>query len=209
MNAEVLYFFKANYAPGRICLIGSSNPIYKLIRDAQKEITKDGKPSKYNHAFLMGNVRNDGRDDGSIYIFESDLHVSVQDWEVKNGVMESRITKWCLDDLEYAAVLGLNLIQTETDALVEKGLWYAYDEEHLRYPVGELFGTLWAILTHKLSQRNIFDQNHAVQCATFVRMCYQSIHQDFITSSTDASNTSPEEISQSSVFTFRKEWARS
>ena len=209
MNAEVLYFFKANYAPGRICLIGSSNPIYMLIRDAQKGITKDGKPSKYNHAFLMGNVRNDGRDDGNMYIYESDLHVSVKDWEVKNGVMESRITKWCLDDLEYAAVLGLNLTQAETDALVGKGLWYAYDEEHLRYPVGELFGTLWAILTHKLSQRNIFDQKHAVQCATFVRMCYQSIHQDFITNSTDASNTSPEEISQSNVFTFRKEWARS
>ena len=118
MNAEVLYFFKANYAPGRICLIGSSNPIYMLIRDAQKGITKDGKPSKYNHAFLMGNVRNDGRDDGSMYIYESDLHVSVKDWEVKNGVMESRITKWCLDDLEYAAVLGLNLTQAETDALV-------------------------------------------------------------------------------------------
>jgi hypothetical protein len=208
MNAHVLDFFRTHYAPGRVCLVGSKNPIYMAIREAQRSLTKDGKASRYNHCFLMGNTRKDKRDDGSIYIFESDLHVSVHDWEVKNGVMESRIAKWCPDDCEYAAVLGMDLSQGDVDKLVANALWYAYDEQHLRYPVGELFGTLWALLTHRLSQKNIFDMKYAVQCSTFVRMCYRDIGREMITNGTDLTNTSPEAISQSGLFTFRKEWAR-
>ncbi len=206
MNAQVLDFFNTHYAPGRVCLIGSASPVYRLIREGQAGLTADGRASRYNHTFLMGEKRNDGRADGGIYIFESDLHVSVTDWEVKNGVMESRITKWCLDDLDYAAVLGMDISGTETNSLLQKALWYAYDDQHLRYPVGELFGTLWAIISRRLSRKNIFDNEYAVQCATFVRMCYQAIGHDMITTGSHPSNTSPEEISQSASFTFRKEW---
>jgi hypothetical protein len=208
MNQAVLNFFRQNYAPGRICIIGSSTPMYKLIRNSQSGLTKDGKSSRYNHTFLMGNVRDDGRDDGSIYIYESDLHVSVPDWEIKNGVMESRITKWCLDGLEYAAVLGVDLTQQETESILRKALWYSFDEHHLSYPVGSLFGTLWAIIAGQISRKNIFNSADAVQCATFVRLCYQSINRDIMATSTDLSNTSPEGISQSQVFTFRKEWKK-
>jgi hypothetical protein len=208
MNTSVHDFFRAHYAPGRVCLIGSTNPVHQLIREAQQSITTDGQASKYNHTFLMSEQRNDGRDDGSIYIFESDLHASMHDLELKNGIMESRITKWCLDDLEYAAVLGLDLTPSEIDALVSKALWYAYDEEHLRYPIGGLFGTLGAIITHRLELQNVFNHTYAVQCASFIRLCFQSIGRDLITTGTHPSNTSPEEISQSSVFTFRKEWSK-
>jgi hypothetical protein len=208
MNQSVLSFFRQHYAPGRVCLIGSANPLYKLIRDGQSKLTKDGKPSRYNHTFLMGTQREDGFGDGGIYIYESDLYVNVREWEVRNGIMESRIVKWCLDDLEYAAVLGIDLSPEETRTLMQKGLWYAYDENHLVYPVGELFGTLWAILTGRLSKKNVFDSEHAVQCATFVRMCYRSIQKEIIVTGTDPTNTSPEEISQSPVFTFRREWKK-
>ncbi len=184
MNGSVLNFFRQHYAPGRVCLIGSANPLYKLIRDGQSRLTIDGKPSRYNHTFLMGLQRDDGWGDGGIYIYESDLHISVTEWEVRNGVMESRIAKWCLDDLEYAAVLGIDLSQDETHALLQKALWYAYDDKHLVYPVGELFGTLWAILTGNLSKKNVFDNKHAVQCATFVRTCYRDIQKEIISTST-------------------------
>jgi hypothetical protein len=206
MNPHALSFFSQHYAPGRVCLVGCSDPIYKLIREGQQELTPDGKSSKWNHTFLMGSKRDDGRTDGSIYIFESDLHASVQDWEVKNGVMESRIVKWCRDDIEYAAVLGIDLSQSETDSLVRKALELAYDENHLRYPVGELFGTLWAIITGKLKKKNIFDIEYAVQCATFVRICYQSIQHDIVEGSVHLTNTTPETIYQSPVFSFRQEW---
>src|SRR5439155_1639602 len=129
--------------------------------------------------------------DGNVYIFESDLRVSVKDWEVQNGVMEIRIVKWCLDDVSHGCVLGMDLTADLAQRLVTKGLEYAYDEDHLGYPVGELFGTLWAIITHRMARRNIFDDKHAVQCATFVRMCYQAIGRDPVTGPVAISNTSP------------------
>jgi hypothetical protein len=208
MNTPVLDFFRGHYAPGRVCLVGSSKPLYMAIREGQKPLTKDGKPSKYNHTFIMGMTRNDRREDGSIYIFESDLQVNVHEWQVKNGVMESRLSKWCMDDIEYAAVLGMDLAPSEADALVGHALWYAYHEQHLRYPVGELFGNLWAILTRSLNKKNILDRTYTVQCSTFVRMCYLDIKRDFLTDAVHLTNTCPEKIAQSQAFTFRKEWVR-
>ena len=206
MNAPLLAFFRQHYAPGRVGLIGQDDLKGTLIRAAESGLTPDGKPSKWSHTFLMGERRPDGRSDGSIYIFESDLHVSVQDWEVQNGAMESRIVKWCLDDVSHGCVLGMHLSPTEATQLITKGLEYAYDDQRLRYPVGELFGTLWAIVTHRLSKKNIFDEKYAVQCATFVRMCYQAIGHDPVTGPVDLTNTSPESFYQSSLFTFRQEW---
>lgn len=208
MRQQVLDFFVKNYSPGRVGLIGSANPLYKMIREGQRSITKDHSPSKYNHAFVFGARRDDGRNDGGIYIFESDLRVSLHDWEVKNGIMESRLCKWCLDDLEYAAVLGMDLTNEESDAIVRNALWFAYDDDRLRYPVTELIGTLWAMGAGKMQETNVFYSKHAVQCATFARLCYQSIGRDFIASGTHPSNTTPEEISQSPIFTFRKEWKK-
>src|SRR3989449_10893751 len=144
MNQALLSFFNQHYAPGRVGLIGQDDLKGRLIRDAEAGITPDHKPSKWSHTFLLAERRADGRNDGRIYIFESDLRVSVDDWEVQNGVMESRLVKWCLDNVSHGCVLGMNLSTAETTELLTQALSYAYDEEHLRYPVCELFGTLWA-----------------------------------------------------------------
>jgi hypothetical protein len=208
MNTALLDFFRTHYEPGQVGLIGQDDLKGTLIRAGQARLTTDRRPSKWSHAFLFGEQRLDGRADGSIYIFESDLRVSVTDWEVQNGAMESRLVKWCLDDVSHGCVLGMNLGGVELSTLLRTALGYAYDDEHLRYPVGELFGTLWAILTHRMSQRNIFDDRHAVQCATFVRMCYQGIGRDPAMGGTDLTNTSPEAFYQSPSFTVRHEWHR-
>jgi hypothetical protein len=61
--------------------------------------------------------------------------------------------------------------------------------------------------TGTLYKRNIFDMKQAIQCATYVRMCYQAIDKDPLVDSTDdISNTSPERLSQSILFTVRHEW---
>lgn len=206
MSIEPLSFFNDNYALGRICLIGASDVIGWLIRNGQAGITPNKKASLWSHAFVMGEKRHDGRTDGNIYIFESDLYVSTSEWQVINGVQENRIVKWCKDNIEHACVLGMDLSANEEISIVTKALELAYDEQHLRYPVGELFGTLWAIITRSLSKKNIFDDKYAVQCATFVRMCYQHINRDILTGPDDLTHTSPEKIFQSQVFTFRKEW---
>ena len=199
MNTRALDFFRSNYVPGRICLIGANDIVGKLIRDGQAGLTPDGKPSKWSHSFIMGEKRRDGE----IYIFESDLHVNVDKWMVQNGAMESRISKWCGDTIENACVLGMELTPDEQDAVVANAMALAYGEPHFSYPVGELFGTLWAILTRSLSRKNIFDDKYAAQCATFVRMNYQKINHDPLGSPIDLSNTSPEKIFQSSTFTTK------
>lgn len=206
MNPDAHKFFLDHYAPGRIGLIGSTEPLYRLIREGQRNMTPDGNPSMFNHAFLMGRQRPDGRDDGSIYIFESDIQLSISEWELRNGVMESRLAKLCRDDLEHAAVLGLDLSEEEVERLLQVALRLAYDEKRLRYPVVGLLGTLVASLTDRLKQKNIFDSDHAVQCATFVRVCYQNIGRDFIRQGSHMTNTSPEEIWQSQLFTLRRLW---
>ncbi len=74
--------------------------------------------------------------------------------------------------------------------------------------MGELFGTLWASLTRRLDKKNIFDDKYAVQCATFVRMCYRDIGRDPLGAAVDLTNTSPEAFFRSDVFSFRQEWHR-
>jgi hypothetical protein len=206
VNSNLVSFFNDNYGLGRVCLVGASDVIGWLIRNGQAGLTPDNKASLWSHTFLMGERRHDGRNDGSIYIYESDLHVSTVDWQVINGAQENRIVKWCRDDIEHACVLGTDLSPQEALSVSTKGLELAYDEHHLRYPVGELFGTLWAIITRSLQKKNIFDEKYAVQCATLARMCYQSIGRDILTGAIDLTHTSPEKIYQSQVFTFRKEW---
>jgi hypothetical protein len=208
MNAALLDFFRQHYAPGRVGLIGASDLIGRLIRAGQTGLTPDLRRSRWSHSFMLGPTRDDGWTDGSIYIYESDLHVSTREWQVLNGAMESRLVKWCRDDIEHACVLGLDLSADESARLLQRALHYAYDPEHLRYPVGELFGTLWAILTRHLSKRNIFDDRYAVQCATFVRMCYRDIGRDPIAPAVDLTHTSPEALFQSPAFAVRAEWYR-
>ena len=125
-----------------------------------------------------------------------------------NGPQESNIEKWCLDSLDYACVLGMKLTPDERDRLIGTGVDLAYNKQY-RYPVAELFGTLWAIVTKTIARKNVFDSDHAIQCASTVRMCYQAIGKDPMKGMPDAlSNTSPERMAQSDKWTFRKEWAR-
>jgi hypothetical protein len=210
MNPDLLAFFRRWYAPGRIGLVGATDAIGNLIRHGQAPLTPDRRPSRWSHSFILGEVRDDGRPGGSIFIFESDLHVSVHEWQVQNGAMESRLAKWCRDDVEHACVLGLDLSDEESQALIRKGLEFAYDYErtHLKYAVGQLFGTFWASLRRRLSKKNIFHEEYAVQCASFVRLCFQEIGKDPLADLIDPSHTSPEKLHQSRAFPFREEWHR-
>lgn len=211
VNQELVQFFVQHYAPGRVALVGATDLIGRLIREGQAGLTEDRRPSRWSHTFLLGMTREDGRGDGNVYIFESDLRVSTSEWQIENGSMESRVVKWCRDDIEHACVLGLDLSAAQRDAVVRTALHYAYEyeAEHLRYPIGELFGTFWAILTRRMNKRNIFDERFAVQCATFVRMCYRDgVGVDPIPADVALSNTSPEAFYQSHLFSFREEWHR-
>src|SRR2546426_7612032 len=75
MNQALLTFFEQHYAPGRVGLIGQDDLKGTLIRGAEAGLTPDHRPSKWSHTFLMGERRRDG----NVYIFESDLRVSVKE----------------------------------------------------------------------------------------------------------------------------------
>ena len=200
MNTKVRDFFYHNYRVGRVCLIGSNDPVYELIREGQSGLTPDGKASKWNHAFLMGSRREE-----VIYICESDIHINLKRFRLISGPQESRIEKWCEDSIEHACVLGMHLSQAQEDGLLAKALELCYDEEY-SYPLAGLVGTLIAIATNTVNKKNLFNDKHAIQCSTLVRMCYQSINADPLKGMMDdLSNTSPERIYQSTQFSFREE----
>ncbi|MEK9137994.1 MAG: hypothetical protein AAB393_12785, partial [Bacteroidota bacterium] len=77
-------FFRQNYSPARVCLVGLTDPLYELIRIGQSKITPDGKRSKWNHAFLMGERRG-GLGKEKIFILESDFHFSFKEFQFING----------------------------------------------------------------------------------------------------------------------------
>jgi hypothetical protein len=208
MSNQVLDFFNTHYAKGRIGMIGGSDIRGWIVRNGQRGLTPDMEASRWSHVFIFGDKREDGRADGSVYIFESDLHVDIDAWQVINGVQESRLMKWCKDYVENACVLGINLTPEEQKAVTTKALELAYGEERFKYPLGELFGTLIAIIFRRMDKKNIFDERFSVHCSTYVRMCYQHIGKEILTGPVELANTSPEAIWQSQAFTFREEWHR-
>jgi hypothetical protein len=207
MNAEAFNFIRQHYAPARICLVGLSDPTYELVRMGQAQITPDHMRSKWNHAFLLG------KQQGwfwwkRTYILESDFHFNFRRSQFINGPRESLLQKWCKDTIEHACVVGMTLTAEEEREVLAKASEIARDKRY-RYPVEGLYGTLLAMWTGRLHKRNIFDMKYAIQCATYVRMCYQAIDKDPLAGSTDdISNTSPERLSQSPLFTIRHEWHR-
>jgi hypothetical protein len=207
MNTEAYHFIRKHYAPARVCLIGLSDPLYKLVRMGQAGITPDRSRSRWNHAFLLGEGRG-WLAWKRITILESDFHFSFRENQFINGPRESLLQKWCKDSIEYACVLGMPLTSKEEQKVLAKASEIAHDKRY-RYPVEGLFGTLWAIWTGTLHKRNIFDMKYAIQCSTYVRICYQAIGKDPLAGSTDdISHTSPERLSQSPSFTVRHEWHR-
>jgi hypothetical protein len=207
MNKEAFRFIRKHYAPARICLVGLSDPLYELVRIGQSKITPNHTRSKWNHAFLLGEQRGWFWWKRS-YILESDFHFSFREAQFINGPRESLLQKWCKDSIEYACVLGMPLTTEEEQKILAKALEIAHDKRY-RYPVEGLFGTLWAMRTGTLHKRNILDMKFAIQCSTYVRLCYQAVGKDPLAGSADdISNTSPERLSQSPSFTVRHEWHR-
>ena len=67
------------------------------------------------------------------------------------------------------------------------------------YPIHELLGTWWAIITKKQWLPNPVDDPHAMYCSAFVRHCYKEAGRDFIGPKVSVSNTTPEDIAQAGI----------
>jgi hypothetical protein len=172
------------------------------IREAQKAVTLDGEASLWSHCFIFGDLRLDRRGQGgtksrSPYIFESDLKVDVFKPQLRNGAQENWIGKYCREKVENAGVIDFGLSEAERDNVLATALQLV--DEQVLYPIHELLGTWWAIITKKEWLPNPVDDPHAMYCSAFVRYCYKEAGVDFLGPQVSVSNTTPEHIAQAGI----------
>ena len=199
---QLLQFFTTHYKPGIIGLIGTKNTIGMAIREAQSTVTPNGKPSLWSHCFIYGDLRLDRRGTGgtktkSPYLFESDLHVDLFKSQLRNGAQENWIGKYCRESVENAAIIDFGLSEDQKDDILATALQLV--DEQVLYPIQELLGTWWAIITKKQWLPNPADDPHAMYCSAFVRYCYKEAGKDFIGPEISVSNTTPEDIAQAGI----------
>lgn len=199
VNFKLLQFFSDYYKPGAIGLVGSRDTIGVAIREAQREVTTGNSASLWSHCFIFGNLRLDRRGDRgaltrSPYLFESDLKVNAFKPQLRNGAQENWIGKWCNEGVENAAVIDLGLSDDEKDKILATSLQLV--DEQVLYPIQELLGTWWAIITKRQWMNNPLNDPHAMYCSSFVRHCYKEAGRDFIDGSVSVSNTTPEDIAK-------------
>src|SRR4030042_4148212 len=152
LNPQLLNFFTSYNKPGIIGIIGTKGTIGMAIREAQKAVTTDGQTSLWSHCFLFGELRYDRRGAGgarskSPYLFESDLKINVFKSQLRNGAQENWIGKYCREKVENAAVIDFGLSKDRCDDILATALQLV--DEQVLYPIHELLGTWWAIITKK------------------------------------------------------------
>ena len=202
LNPRLLEFFTTHYKPGIIGIVGTKGTIGEAIREAQKAVTTDGKASLWSHCFIVEDLRLDRRGAGGMkskspYIFESDLKVDVFKSQLRNGAQENWIGKYCREKVEHAAIIDFGLSEDGRDNVLATALQLV--DEQVLYPIHELLGTWWAIITKKEWRENPVDDPHAMYCSAFVRHCYKEAGADFLSGKVSISNTTPEHIAQAGI----------
>jgi len=127
VNERLLNFFTEHHKPGIIGVVGSNDAIGQAIREAQRAVTGNKKPSLWSHSFILGELRPDRRGPGnamsdSPYIFESDLKIKLFKPQLRNGAQENWIGKWCGPTVENAALIDFGLSEDEKDDVLATGL---------------------------------------------------------------------------------------
>ena len=117
--------------------------------------------------------------------------------QLRNGAQENWIGKHCRERVENAAVIDFGLSETERDDILSTALQLI--DEQVLYPIHELLGTWWAIITKKEWLLNPVDDPHAMYCSAFVRHCYKEAGADFLGRKVNVSNTTPEHIAQAGI----------
>ena len=202
LNPKLLEFFTTHYKPGGIGIVGTRGTVGTAIREAQKALTTHGKASLWSHCFILGDLRFDRRGAGgsrskSPYLFESDLQVDVFKSQLRNGAQENWIGKHCREKVENAAVIDFGLSEDQRENILATALQLA--DEQVLYPIQELLGTWWAIITKRQWLPNPVDDPHAMYCSAFTRYCYKEAGRDFIGPEVSVSNTTPEDIAQAGI----------
>jgi hypothetical protein len=202
LNDNLLMFFVNNYKPGLIGLVGTKDLIGISIREAQRTVTGDGQASLWSHCFVLGDLRLDRRGPAnaiskSPYIFESDLKMKLFKPQLRNGAQENWIGKWCNMHVENAALIDFGISENESNSILATALQLV--DEQVLYPIQELLGTWWSIITMRQWKENPLNDPHAMYCSSFVRHCYKEAGRDFSDNTISVSNTTPEDIARAGI----------
>ncbi|HAF96132.1 MAG: hypothetical protein A2X34_09300 [Elusimicrobia bacterium GWC2_51_8] len=207
LNPRLLEFFTANYKPGAIVIIGAKDALGMLFRTGQMKLTADGRPSRWSHCFVFGDLKTVpeeewGKPDKSPYIYESDLHMSFKDHRIhlNNGIQENWIGKWSTNKIEYAAIIDLGLTEEQKGIVFRTALESI--AAHIRYSLRDNLGVLLAMIEGRQDKPNPFHGSHtAMFCSAFVRYCYEKAARDFFGPEISMFNTTPEDIARMGIKT--------
>lgn len=200
LNTQLLDFWYAHAAPGRIGLIGIDVITARLIGWAERHVTADHQPSPWAHVFLFIRPRH-----GVPWIAESDMPVPLPGFRPKpSGPQENPIYKWAHPAVDRAAVLDPGLSASEYLA-VENGIAPFLKGEY-RYRVSELAETWVALERHDPAFRGPLHRDDSMHCGHFVRACLRLVGRDPLCPDLLPENTVPEHLAQS--FPVVAQWRR-
>jgi hypothetical protein len=193
-------FYVEHGMPGRIGLVHFNFVPAKLINWGQKKLTRNGKPSRWTHAFFFIEPR-----EGIPWIAESDVKLPLPGFHNRSdGPQINSSRKWSSTIIDDAAILDPVLnseqygkVRAHTDCLLTC---------RLKYGLVALAGTWIAIQKNDLAHRNVFHRDSRMHCAQFVRECLKTASVDPWSDKIASFNLSPEALYQQ--FPVIAEWKR-
>jgi hypothetical protein len=185
-------FLQLHARPGRIGLSGGLTLIDKAICRAERHLDEKERWGLWSHAFLFQGTRADGHH----WVIESDLQVHHK--HIQLGVQENRLSKYYNEKLyTNLAVLDFGLADEHVTALMREGLELV--ATRARYSLRELLGTLIALRRPELrAQNNVLARECSMYCSALVQHLFRKIGSE-LAPGVDGKNTTPEDISRSSV----------
>ena len=188
MSDSNLEFLERYAKAGRIALLGGSSAIDRAIRQGQRVLDDQGKPSLWSHAAIFQGERLDGRQ----WLIESDIDVGKG--SVRNGVQENRIDKYASEkDWPNLAVLDFGLPEKDARGIVVAALDLL--ARRTSYDLGGILETYWAMMRKKMSQGREKDSRF---CSAFVRAVFKHAGMD-LTPGVAVQHTLPEQLSRTTV----------
>jgi hypothetical protein len=201
INPDLLAFYQTHAKPGRIGLIHLDFAPAKLVNWGQKGLTKDGKSSRWVHAFLFLKPR-----DNELWIAESDVNIPLPGFRKKavDGPQENSIRKWSGHVVDQAAILDANLSPEQTEKALQRAK-ELLSEGYFYGPIS-LAGTWIAILKKDLRHHSLLHREKAMHCTRFTRECLRAAGRDPFGSNVRPENTAPELLFQ--TFKVVAEWKK-
>jgi hypothetical protein len=185
-------FLLRHAQPGCVGLSGGVTLVDQAIRRAERHLDERARWGNWSHAFIFEGVRLDARH----WVIESDLQFLSK--HIQLGVQENRVDKYFDANLYTTlAVLDFGLNDEQAGRVVREGLEMVAGR--MRYSLRELVGTLVALRHQGLRGRgNVMSRERSLYCSAFVQHIFRKAGIDLVPG-VDDKNTTPEDISRSSV----------